>query len=139
MTMNINFRPSIVVFHCINSYSEKSEINERYKDKCDIKYIKMPCSSMVKDVFLLRAFESDADAVIVYVCPNGICRHMEGNIRAAKRVQWVGKILDEIGLDHRRLAIFNISKTDQDSATEAIQTVLSDLNQLGPNPAAQNR
>jgi F420-non-reducing hydrogenase iron-sulfur subunit len=78
------FQPKITIFHCVNAITNpygSDNVN------CEVKTIKMPCSSMTRDVFLLRAFEAGADAVIVVVCPEGTCRHLEGNTRAVKRVE----------------------------------------------------
>jgi coenzyme F420-reducing hydrogenase delta subunit len=95
----------------------------------------MACSSMVKDVFLLRAFESGSDAVVVMVCPEGKCRYVEGNIRAKKRIEWVKKILDEIEFDGRRLSLHPVDASEQQAAAGIIGQVLSELSELGPNPA----
>ena len=103
-------------------------------DDFEIKFIRLPCSSMVKDVVLLRAFEAGADAVVVLVCPEGQCKYVEGNIRAKKRVQWVKNLMDEIGLDGRRLALSNISAGDKKATSLIIQKTLKDLSTLGPNP-----
>lgn len=81
-------KPKITVFHCFNAVENLTDIN---KFDCDIKEIRMPCSSITKEVFLLRAFESGADAVVVIACPQGTCRYIEGNIRAGKRVARVKK------------------------------------------------
>jgi coenzyme F420-reducing hydrogenase delta subunit len=90
---------------------------------------------MVKDVFLLRAFESGADGVVVLVCPEGQCRFLEGNIRAKKRVAWVRNLLDDIGLDGRRLSLGNMAAGDNTAANQTIDNVLKNLVELGPNPA----
>ncbi|MDO8568175.1 MAG: hydrogenase iron-sulfur subunit [Dehalococcoidales bacterium] len=119
----------ITVFHCVNSVGAlSSSVAE-----CEIKAIRMPCSSMTREVFLLRAFEAGADAVIVMVCPEGSCRYLEGNLRAGKRVARVQQILDEIGLAGRRLSFAHVS--DEASISEAINRASSDLDVLGPNPA----
>ena len=97
--MAIADKPKITIFRCINSFKEPAD--QTFKD-CEIKYAKMPCSSMTKDVYLLRAFEAGADAVILLVCPEGSCRYTDGNIRAKKRVKWVQDLLDEIGVDGKR-------------------------------------
>ena len=130
-----NFKPKITLFHCINAFDDADELALRDKDTCEIKTVKMPCSSMVKDVFLLRAFEAGADGVIVLVCPEGQCRYLEGNIRAKKRVAWVQNLLDEIGLDGRRLFLDNMGAGDNTSANQTMDTVLKNLAVLGPNPA----
>ena len=54
---------------------------------------------MTREVVLLRAFEAGADAVVVMVCPQDTCHYLQGNVRTAKRVTRVKKLLDEIGLD----------------------------------------
>ena len=95
----------------------------------------MACSSMVKDVFLLRAFEAGADGVVVLVCPEGQCRFLEGNIRAKKRVAWVQNLLDEIGLDGRRLSLGNMAAGDNTAANQTINNLLKNLAEVGPNPA----
>jgi len=130
------FKPELTIFHCINTFPDGAVLPLGENDNYSIKSIKLPCSSMVKDVYLLRAFEAGADAVLVFVCPQGQCRYVEGNIRAGKRVQFVKKLLDEIEIDGRRLALFNIAAGDAAAAVEIIQQTLSELLKLGPNPAA---
>lgn len=126
------YKPQITVFHCFNAFnniagSDSSDYN--------VHSIKIPCSSMTREVFLLRAFEAGADAVIVIVCLEGSCQYMEGNIRAGKRVARMKKLLDEIGLDSRRLNIFHVPHEDQSAVERIINQTVSDLAVLGPNPA----
>jgi len=130
------FKPEIAVFHCINTFADSAVLPIAENEHFSVKSYKLPCSSMVKDVYLLRAFEAGADAVLVFVCPEGQCRYVEGNIRAAKRVQFVKRLLDEIGIDARRLALFNIAAGDAAAVVEIIHQNLPELVKLGPNPAA---
>jgi coenzyme F420-reducing hydrogenase delta subunit len=90
---------------------------------------------MVKDVFLLRAFEAGADAVVVLVCPEGTCRYVEGNLRAKRRVLWLQNVLDDIGLGGRRLSIFNVTPGDEKAVLKIIQEIRADVVTLGPSPA----
>ncbi len=133
--MTENFTPKITLFHCIKAFDDTAELFLTGKDTCEIQTVKMPCSSMVKDVFLLRAFEAGSDAVVVLVCPEGQCRFLEGNIRAKKRVAWVRNLLDEIGLNGQRLSLSNISSGDKITASQIIDDVLKNLAEVGPNPA----
>jgi coenzyme F420-reducing hydrogenase delta subunit len=133
--MTENFKPKITLFHCINTVPEMDGFSLTGQNNFELQTVKLPCSSRVKDVFLLRAFEAGSDAVIVLVCPEGQCRYVEGNIRAKKRVAWVRNLLDEIGLGGRRLYLSNISAGDNVAASQIIQNVLKDLADLGPNPA----
>jgi coenzyme F420-reducing hydrogenase delta subunit len=133
--MDKKFIPKITVFHCMNAFSETSWSSVGGND-VEIKFIKLPCSSMVKDVFLLRAFEAGADAVVVLVCPEGKCRYVEGNIRTKKRVAWVQNLLNDIGIGGRRLSLSNIAAGDTAAATQILDDTLKNLAELGPNPAA---
>lgn len=130
-----DFKPVVTIFHCINTFTKAEALNLS-NDSCEIRSVKLACSSMVKDVFLLRAFEAGADAVAVFVCPEDRCRYISGNIRAKKRVERVRGLLDEIGLDGRRLSFFNVSTGDIDVIKQNLNDTLEVLKQLGPNPAA---
>lgn len=127
------FKPKITVFHCFNALSSTAGTDS---NEYDISPVRMPCSSMTREVFLLKAFEAGADAVVVMVCPEGDCRYMEGNIRAGKRVARVKKILDEIGLDGKRLNIYPVPEKDYNTIDRIINQTISDLAVLGPNPAS---
>lgn len=135
MDSNKNFTPKITLFHCINAFSDKDSSPLTDGDGFEAHIVKLPCSSMVKDVYLLRAFEAEADAVVVLVCPERQSRYLEGNIRAKKRVERLKNLLNEIGLGSRRLSIFNLALGDEAAAAEIIQKTLSELAELGPSPA----
>ena len=133
--MGKNFKAKITVFYCINTFGNGASVPLVGDDDYELRLVKLACSSMVKDVFLLRAFEMGADAVIVMVCPEGQCRYVEGNLRAYKRVMWVKELLDEIGIDGDRLSLASISSEDRGAATRIIEQVKSDLIERGPSPA----
>jgi coenzyme F420-reducing hydrogenase delta subunit len=127
-------KPKITLFHCINSFDDLEFLKALSGSSFELKEVKMACSGMIKDVYLLRAFEAGADAVAVFVCPKGECRYLEGNIRAKKRVIFVKNILEEIGMGGRRLSIHNIKQGDSEAAGVIFKQILSDVNELGPSP-----
>ena len=129
--MTTNNIPKITLFHCLNSFKETTTAFDAF----EVKPIKMACSSMTKDIHLLRAFEAGSDAVLVLVCPESGCRYAEGSIRAKKRVDYVKTILDEIGMDGRRLNIYNTTASDTESLKAIAEETLSRLDTVGPNPA----
>ena len=135
--MSDGFRPVIIIFHCVNAFSG-GVFPAVGESEFDLRGIKLPCSSMVKGVYLLRAFEAGADAVIVLTCPEGECKYVDGSIRAGKRVKRLQALLDEIGLGAQRLSLFSIAPNDREAVAEAIQETVSQLKDLGPNPAARN-
>ena len=83
---------------------------------------------MTRDVYLLRAFEAGADAVLVFACPEDACRYAEGGKRARKRIQYTQGILDQVGMDgEKQLAIYNITSGDEESIKDIIKDTLEGL------------
>ena len=118
-------KPKITIFHCINAFRKAED--SIFKG-CEVKVIKMPCSSMTKDVYLLKAFEAGADAVLVFACPEDRCRYIEGSKRARKRTLRISKLLDEIGMDgKRKLAIYNTVAGDNKAVKAIIKDTLKKL------------
>jgi coenzyme F420-reducing hydrogenase delta subunit len=52
------------------------------------------------------------------------------------QVGWVQNVLDEIGLDGRRLSIRNTSSGNGATTDKILQETVAVLTDLGPNPAA---
>lgn len=129
-------RTKLTVFHCINVFTEGELQPIPEGVDIEVKFVKLPCSSLIKDVYILRAFETGSDAVAVMVCPQGACRYVEGNLRAQKRVQWVKNLLDEIGLGGGRLTLHNMAAGDTDAFASVIGEIQTQVSVLGPNPAA---
>ncbi|MFH1103254.1 MAG: hydrogenase iron-sulfur subunit [Pseudomonadota bacterium] len=130
----VALKPKITVFFCVNTFPDEGAFAEGIEKSFEMNAVQIACSGMVKDVVLLKAFEAGADSVMVMVCPEGSCRYLNGNIRAKKRVQFVKRILKEIGLGENRLNIYNIASGDKKGAIHAFQNILSDLNRQGESP-----
>jgi coenzyme F420-reducing hydrogenase delta subunit len=98
---------NIYLFHCSNSLDtevlrrsfSESGLNDR------LKTISLPCSGKLELIYLLKAFESGADGVVLITCRPGECRYLEGNLRAEKRTGAVRTLLEEIGLDKERMKL----------------------------------
>jgi F420-non-reducing hydrogenase iron-sulfur subunit len=111
---------NITVFYCVNGVSE----NEAWLDGPDsgVAQIKLPCAAMVRDVFLLRAFEAGAEGVLVVACAPEKCKRGVGSAYAEKRVARTRKLLDEIGLGGWRLVF-----TGADRAGESLANLRKEL------------
>lgn len=127
------FKAKITVFHCINAFTENTSLDTEDRS---VKIVKMPCSGMTTEVFMLKAFESGADAVAILVCPEGACRYMEGNMRARKRVEKTQKVLDEIGVGGARLSLHNLAAKDSREVNTLLDGIVETVREMGKNPAA---
>lgn len=68
----------------------------------------MPCTGRLQPEHLLKAFEAGAEVVGVVACEEGNCHYLEGSCRAGRRCEYVGNLLDEIGLGRKRLMMFRL-------------------------------
>jgi coenzyme F420-reducing hydrogenase delta subunit len=75
---------------------------------CAAQEILVPCAGRLQPEHLLKAFEQGADAVSVVACDADNCHNVEGSCRAARRVDYVRKILDDIGLGAGRLILAHL-------------------------------
>lgn len=133
------FKPKITLFHCINTFGDADDLPidpDGSKESFELKAVKLPCSSMIKDIYLMKAFESGSDAVAVLVCPKDACRYVEGVVRAEKRTAFIRKVLDEIGVGGDRLFLFSVPHGNLEKAAARIREVVDGAVALGPNPAA---
>ena len=70
--------------------------------------IVVPCTGRLQPEHLLKAFEAGADLVAVVACDEGNCHFVEGSCRAGRRCQYVGDLLDQIGVGRERLMVFHL-------------------------------
>jgi F420-non-reducing hydrogenase iron-sulfur subunit len=73
-----------------------------------VKQVIVPCSGRLAPEHILKAFEDGADAVAVVACQDDNCHYVQGSCRAARRVEYVGGLLDEIGLGKARLMLMHL-------------------------------
>ena len=80
----------------------------------------------------MKAFEDGADAVFVAGCLEGQCPYLEGNLRARKRVTYVKRLLEEVGIEGDRVEIFNLSSAMGGRFAEIVEEMTEKVKALGP-------
>lgn len=75
----------------------------------NVKIIQVPCTGRVDIIHILRAIEDGADGVYIAGCLEGECHFLNGNIKTRKKVEYVKKVLKEIGFEPERVEMFNLS------------------------------
>jgi len=94
----------IYLFFCSNTLD--ADAARRYaKNQNDeqLKTISLPCSGKVDLLYLIKAFETGADGVVIVTCRKDACRYLEGNLRAVRRAEAVEALLEEVGLGYIKL------------------------------------
>jgi coenzyme F420-reducing hydrogenase delta subunit len=106
----------------------------RLRYPTNIKIIKVPCSGRVANIHILKALEEGADGVMVAGCLEGDCHYQSGNLRAKKRVSYVRTILEKIGIEPERVAMYNLSAGEGPRFAEIAREMTEKVKELGPSP-----
>ena len=122
----------IYIFHCTSSIDARELAQSCEGD--ELKTVCVPCSGRVNLPYLLKAFETGADGVILITWAEDEWRHLEGNLRARKRAQAVNSLLDEIGMGSTRLTVIQHSEGGTEQILREIVDFRTRIKDL-PQPA----
>ena len=64
----------------------------------------------------------------------GDCHYLEGNRNAERRVKYVQGLLEEIGMEPRRIQMFNMSSAMAGEFVRVANEMTETIVKLGPNP-----
>ena len=96
--------------------------------------IQVPCTGRVDIIHLLNAFEDGADGVYVAGCLEGECHFSTGNIKARKKVAYVKRVLEDIGIEPERVAMYNLSSAQGLRFAEIARDMVDKIMAIGPTP-----
>ena len=116
---------TIVAFCCEHSAypAADSAGKSRLHYPENIRVIRVPCAGRVDVIHILKAFEKGAAGVLVMGCEDGACHHITGNTRAKERVKYSEMLLKEVGLDSRRVRMFNLSPNAPHKFVRAVNEI----------------
>ena len=124
------------VFYCSNNL-EQGQLSSGFSglEGLTVKTISLPCSGKVDILYLMKAFETGADGVVIVTCKQNECRHLEGNLRAQKRAEAVESLLEEIGMGKGRMAVVMLK---EDGVEQALGEIRDFIDRVRNLPQPQN-
>ena len=134
--MNDDFEPEIIAFCCKYCAYAAADLagSMRLPYPANVKVIQVPCTGRVDSLHLLKALEEGADGVYVAGCLEGECHFIKGNLMVKKRVNYVKSILEKIGMDPERVAMYNLSSAMGQRFADIANEMTEKIRNLGPNP-----
>lgn len=131
-----DFEPIIVAFAChYCAYSAADVAGTMRMDyPANVKIIKLPCTGKLDSIHVMRALQKGADGVLVAGCLDGDCHFKNGNVRAEKKVGYLQGLLDEIGIDGRRVKMIKVSAGQGAQFAQLASEFTEKIRGLGPNP-----
>lgn len=116
----------ICVLYCANSLEtgELGLYTSQFKN-VEFNMISLPCSGKVDIPYMVKAFETGVDGMLVITCPEGKCHNLEGNLRAIKRVQAVDSLLEETGVGKGHISVIQLEEGDTERIIEKIKEFIN--------------
>ena len=130
------FKPKIVGFLCNwCSYAGADLAGvSRIQYPPTIRIVRVMCSGRVDPIFILEAFRSGADGVLVAGCHPGDCHYLAGNYKAQRRVVMMRRLLEQFGIEPGRLRLDWVSASEGDRFAKVVKDMTEDIRKLGPSP-----
>ena len=135
-----DFEPKIVGFLCNwCSYAGADLAGvSRFQYPPNLRAIRVMCSGRVHPSHIMEAFKKGADGVLVAGChPPNDCHYISGNLKAARRVALLKKLLVQLGVNENRLRLEWISAAEGDKFARVLTEFTAELKEMGPNPLKQ--
>jgi coenzyme F420-reducing hydrogenase delta subunit len=135
------FEPRIVAFVCNWCTYAGADLagTSRLQYAPNVRVVKLPCTGRINPLFVLKAFEGGADAVLVSGCHPGDCHYTSGNYHARRRWTLFRDLLDLTGIDPRRLHFSWVSAAEGQKFADLINDITAKVREAGPfgatNPA----
>jgi F420-non-reducing hydrogenase iron-sulfur subunit len=128
------FEPTIIGFLCNwCSYTGADLAGvSRIKSAPNVRIIRTMCSGRVDPAFVLKAFQLGADGVIVMGCHLGDCHYQEGNYKTIRRIPFLKRLVQQFGIDPRRLRLEWVSASEGDRFAEIVNSFTEEIRALGP-------
>jgi F420-non-reducing hydrogenase iron-sulfur subunit len=90
------------------------------------------CTGRIEPEFIIKAFKSGADGVLILGCHPGDCHYKEGNYKALRRFHLLRKVLIQFGIEEERLKLDWVSASEADKFVNVVNEMVETVKKLGP-------
>lgn len=132
--MEPDFEPKIMGFLCSwCSYAGADMAGvSRLSYPANIRVIRVMCSGRIDPLFVMKAFTSGADGVLVSGCHPGDCHYATGNYYTERRFVMLQRLLDYMGIDQQRLKLTWVSASEGARFATIVTELTQEIKALGP-------
>lgn len=129
----MEYKPTIVAFLCNWCSYTGADLagTSRMKYAPNVRSIRVMCSGRVDPTFVLKAFRSGADGVLICGCHPGDCHYHEGNYKCLRRFQLLQKYIRQMGIEKDRLRLEWVSASEGKQFAQLIDEMTAVVTNLG--------
>ena len=129
-----NWEPKVVAFVCNWCTYTGADLagTSRMKQQTNARLIRVPCTGRIDPLFIMKAFEGGADAVLISGCHPGDCHYNSGNFHARRRWIFFKELLNFVGIDSKRLYFSWVSASEGKKWVDVVNGVIDSVKLEGP-------
>ena len=124
-----DFEPKIIIFRC--NWGAEADLACTSSNH-NPRTIRTMCSGRIEPTFILNAFSSGADGVMIIGCHPGDCHYHTGNYKTMRRVMLLRNMLPQFGIEPERLSLERVSTTEASKSQSAVNGFINEVTKLGP-------
>lgn len=94
--------------------------------------IRVPCSSRISPLLILKSLQHGADGVLVSGCRPGDCHYISGNYVARRKFAILNNLLEYLGIEKGRVHFAWVSAAEGKRFAELIKETTEEVRALGP-------
>jgi len=130
----MSWEPKIVGFLCNWCSYRGADLagTARIKYAPNVRIIRVMCSARIEPTFILKAFQSGADGVLVLGCHPGDCHYQEGNYKTMRRLPLLKKMLAQMGIEDDRVKLDWVSASEGEKFASVVNDITEKVRALGP-------
>jgi F420-non-reducing hydrogenase iron-sulfur subunit len=128
------YEPVILVFTCNWCSYRAADLagTARVKYPPNVRLVRLMCSGRLDPLFVLKAFESGADGVVMTGCWPEDCHYRIQNVKALRRFELLSRVLVGLGIEPQRFQRVYASAAEGQQLAEAFTRIVEEIRPLGP-------
>jgi F420-non-reducing hydrogenase iron-sulfur subunit len=129
-----SFEPIVLAFTCNWCSYRAADLagTARIKYPPNVRLIRLMCSGRLDPTFVMQAFASGADAVVMTGCWPADCHYRIQNVKALRRFELLRRVLEELGIEPGRFQRFYASAAEGQQLAAAFTRIVDEVRALGP-------
>ena len=134
-TVTQSYKPRIVALVCNWCTYTAADLagTSRLSYPAEIRMVRLMCTGMIDQKYILKAFLDGADRVFIGGCHPGDCHYLDGNLKAERRIGGTRNLIEQFGFDPDRLKLQWIGASEgpefQHHMTEFVERIAA----MGPS------
>ena len=128
------FEPVILVFTCNWCSYRAADLagTARIKYPPNVRLVRLMCSGRLDPMFVLKAFASGADGVVMTGCWPADCHYRVQNVKALRRFELLKRVLASLGIEPARFQRVYASAAEGQQLADAFTRIVEEIRPLGP-------